>query len=183
MRSVIKSLKNRPDSGHMEAKIEAFSTDLKRETDGAYLAVSDEFVISTALKLLAQRVAKGSLLSSPNAVKNYLRLRFADLQHEVFCLLYVDKRNRLIACEDLFRGTIDGATVHPREVVKAALRHNAAGVLIAHNHPSGVAEPSQADELITRRLKTALDYVDIRVIDHLVVSAGEAVSMAERGTL
>ena len=95
----------------------------------------------------------------------------------------LDKRNRLIACEDLFRGTIDGATVHPREVVKAALRHNAAGVLIAHNHPSGVAEPSQADELITRRLKTALDYVDIRVIDHLVVSAGEAVSMAERGTL
>ena len=183
MRSVIKSLKNGPDSGHMEAKIEAFSTGLMRETDGAYLPVSDDIVISTALKLLAQRVAKGSLLSSPNAVKNYLRLRFADLQHEVFCLLYVDKRNRLIACEDLFRGTIDGATVHPREVVKAALRHNAAGVLIAHNHPSGVAEPSQADELITRRLKTALDYVDIRVIDHLVVSAGEAVSMAERGTL
>ena len=183
MRSVIKSLKNGPDSGHMEAKIEAFSTGLMRETDGAYLAVSDDIVISTALKLLAQRVAKGSLLSSPNAVKNYLRLRFADLQHEVFCLLYVDNRNRLIACEDLFRGTIDGATVHPREVVKAALRHNAAGVLIAHNHPSGVAEPSQADELITRRLKTALDYVDIRVIDHLVVSAGEAVSMAERGIL
>jgi len=183
MRSVIKSLKNGPDSGHMEAKIEAFSTGLMRETDGAYLPVSDDIVISTALKLLAQRVAKGSLLSSPNAVKNYLRLRFADLQHEVFCLLYLDNRNRLIACEDLFRGTIDGATVHPREVVKAALRHNAAGVLIAHNHPSGVAEPSQADELITRRLKTALDYVDIRVIDHLVVSAGEAVSMAERGTL
>jgi DNA repair protein RadC len=183
MRSVIKSLKNRPDSGHMEAKIEAFSTGLMRETDGSYLPVSDDIVINTALKLLAQRVAKGSLLSSPDAVKNYLRLRFADLQHEVFCLLYVDKRNRLIACEDLFRGTIDGATVHPREVVKAALRHNAAGVLIAHNHPSGVAEPSQADELITRRLKTALDYVDIRVIDHLVVSAGEAVSMAERGTL
>jgi len=183
MRSIIKSLKNGPDSGHMEAKIEAFSTGLMREAAGAYLAVSDDIVISTALKLLAQRVAKGSLLSSPNAVKNYLRLRFADLQHEVFCLLYVDNRNRLIACEDLFRGTIDGATVHPREVVKAALRHNAAGVLIAHNHPSGVAEPSQADELITRRLKTALDYVDIRVIDHLVVSAGEAVSMAERGTL
>ena len=183
MRSVIKSLKNGPDSGHMEAKIEAFSTGLMRETDGAYLPVSDDIVISTALKLLAQRVAKGSLLSSPNAVKNYLRLRFADLQHEVFCLLYVDNRNRLIACEDLFRGTIDGATVHPREVVKAALRHNAAGVLIAHNHPSGVAEPSQADELITRRLKTALEYVDIRVIDHLVVSAGEAVSMAERGIL
>jgi len=183
MRSVIKSLKNGPDSGHMEAKIEAFSTGLMRETDGAYLPVSDDIVISTALKLLAQRVAKGSLLSSPNAVKNYLRLRFADLQHEVFCLLYLDNRNRLIACEDLFRGTIDGATVHPREVVKAALRHNAAGVLLAHNHPSGVAEPSQADELITRRLKTALDYVDIRVIDHLVVSAGEAVSMAERGIL
>lgn len=183
MRSAIKSLKIKPESGQTRVKPEVFTTGLMREAAGTHVPVSDEAVIDTALKLLAQRISRGSLLSSPSAVKNYLRLRFADLQYEVFSLLYVDKRNRLIACEELFRGTIDGATVHPREVVKSALRHNAAGVLIAHNHPSGVAEPSQADELITRRLKTALDYVDIRVIDHLVVSAGEAVSMAERGTL
>src|ERR1022692_5235989 len=111
MRSVIKSVRIKPDGGHMDAKIDMFTTGLVRETAGSYVPVSDEVVIDTALKLLAQRVAKGSLLSSPNAVKNYLRLRFADLQHEVFCLLYVDKRNRLIAYEDLFRGTIDGATV------------------------------------------------------------------------
>jgi DNA repair protein RadC len=95
----------------------------------------------------------------------------------------LDKRHRLIACEDLFRGTIDGASVHPREVVKAALRHNAAAVLCAHNHPSQNPEPSQADELITSRLKLALEIVDIRLLDHLVVSAGGCVSMAERGLL
>jgi DNA repair protein RadC len=95
----------------------------------------------------------GPTLSNPQNTREYLRMRLRDLDHEVFCCLYLDNRNRVITCEELFRGTIDGATVHPREVVKRALAHNAAAVIFAHNHPSGVAEPSQADELITRRLK------------------------------
>jgi DNA repair protein RadC len=110
-------------------------------------------------------------------------MRFAGLEHEVFCCLYLDNRNRVIACEELFRGTIDGASVHPRAVVKRALIHNAAAIILAHNHPSGVAEPSQADELITRRLKQALALVDIRVLDHLIVADAVVESMAERGLL
>ena len=150
----------------MEPRARCFTTGLMRETDGAYLAVSDDIVIGTALKILAQRVARGSLLSSPNAVKNYLRLRFADLQHEVFCLLYLDKRNRLIVIEDLFRGTIDGARFIRAKLSRPRYATMRQGLCIAHNHPGSCAEPSQADELITRRLKTALDYVDIRLIDH-----------------
>jgi DNA repair protein RadC len=109
--------------------------------------------------------------------------RLANREFETFCLIYLDNRHRLIACEDLFRGTIDGASVHPREVVKEALKHNAAAVILAHNHPSGVAEPSHADELITRRLREALALVDIRVLDHLIVAVGATVSFAELGLL
>jgi DNA repair protein RadC len=133
MRKVIKSLRIKSDDGRIDAKIEVFTTGLVRETAGAYMPVSDEEVMETALKLLAQRVVKGSLMSSPSAVKNYLRLRFAELQHEVFFALFLDKRHHLIACEELFRGTIDGASVHPREVVKTALRYNAAAVVLAHS--------------------------------------------------
>jgi len=103
--------------------------------------------------------------------------------YETFTLIYVDNRHRMIACEDLFRGTIDGASVHPREVVKEALRHNSAAVILAHNHPSGVAEPSQSDELITQRVKEALALVDIRLLDHIIVGDGVSVSLAERGLL
>jgi DNA repair protein RadC len=106
-----------------------------------------------------------------------------DRPYEVFCCLYLDNRHRLIRFEELFRGTIDGATVHPREVLRQALAHNAAAIILAHNHPSGVAEPSQADEMITRRLKEALALVDIRVLDHLVIAGAEAVSLAEKGLL
>jgi DNA repair protein RadC len=105
------------------------------------------------------------------------------LEHEVFCCLYLDKRHRLIHFEELFRGTIDGASVHPREIVKLALQRNAAAIIIAHNHPSGVAEPSQADEMITQRVKDALGLVDIRLLDHIVVGDGVSVSLAERGLL
>jgi DNA repair protein RadC len=101
----------------------------------------------------------------------------------VFCALFLDNRHRLIACDELFRGTIDGASVHPREVVRQALARNAAAVILAHNHPSGIAEPSQADELITLRLKDALGLVDIRVLDHLIVGDSRCVSLAERGVL
>jgi DNA repair protein RadC len=125
----------------------------------------------------------GPALSNPQSTRDYLTLRLRDLDHEVFCCLYLDNRNRIKACEELFRGTLDGATVHPREVVKRALAHQAAAVILAHNHPSGVAEPSQADEIITRRLKDALALVDIKVLDHLVVGDGHCTSFAERGLL
>jgi DNA repair protein RadC len=110
-----------------------------------------------------------------------LTARLRDLEHEVFCCLYLDKRHRLIHFEEMFRGTIDGASVHPREIVKAALQRNGAAIIIAHNHPSGIAEPSQADELITQRVKEALALVDVRLLDHIIVGDGSCVSLAERG--
>jgi DNA repair protein RadC len=125
----------------------------------------------------------GSALANPRATRDFLRVRLRDLPHEVFCCVFLDNRHRVIAFEELFRGTIDGASVHPREVVKQALARNAAAVILAHNHPSGLAEPSQADELITRRLKEALALVDIRVLDHLVIGDGVCESFAERGLL
>ena len=125
----------------------------------------------------------GSALTNPRATKEFMRMRLRDLPHEVFCCIYLDNRNRVIAFDELFRGTIDGASVHPREVVKEALARNASAVILAHNHTSGVAEPSQADELITRRLKQALALVDIRVLDHLIVGDGVCESFAERGLL
>jgi DNA repair protein RadC len=125
----------------------------------------------------------GPALANPRATREFVRMRLRDLPHEVFCCAYLDNRHRVIAFDELFRGTIDGASVHPREVVKQALARNAAAVILVHNHPSGVAEPSQADELITRRLKEALGLVDIRVLDHLVVGDGVCESFAERGLL
>jgi DNA repair protein RadC len=130
-----------------------------------------------------QLMTAGSALSNPRATREFLRVRLRDLPHEVFCCVYLDNRNRVIGFEELFRGTIDGASVHPREVVKEALARNAAAVILAHNHPSGIPEPSQADELITRRLKDALSLVDIRVLDHLVVGDAVCESFAERGLL
>jgi DNA repair protein RadC len=130
-----------------------------------------------------QLMTAGSALSNPRATREFLRVRLRDLPHEVFCCVYLDNRNRVIGFEELFRGTIDGASVHPREVVKEALARNAAAVILAHNHPSGIPEPSQADELITRRLKEALSLVDIRVLDHLVVGDAVCESFAERGLL
>ena len=110
-------------------------------------------------------------------------MRLRDLQHEVFCCVYLDNRNRVIAFEELFRGTIDGASVHPREVVKEALSRNAAAVILAHNHPSGVAEPSVADQMVTQRLKEALALIEVRLLDHLVIGDGVCESFAERGLL
>jgi len=132
---------------------------------------------------LAEGLHREGPLSSPGEVREYLAARLRDRPYEVFCCLYLDNRNRLITIEELFRGTIDGASVHPREVVRQAMTHNAAAVIFAHNHPSGVAEPSQADEAITQRLKSALALVDIRVLDHLVIGDGRTVSFAERGLL
>ncbi len=131
----------------------------------------------------AEALRSGPALDSPQATRDFLVTRLRDTPHELFCCLHLDNRHRLIAFEELFRGTIDGASVYPREVVKQALARNAAAVILVHNHPSGVAEPSQADELVTRRLREALQLVDIRVLDHLIVADNGCMSMAEKGLL
>jgi DNA repair protein RadC len=130
----------------------------------------------------AELHASGSL-NSPGETSRFLIAKLRDRPFEVFCCLYLDTRHRLIAFEELFRGTIDGASVHPREVVRQALAHNAASLIFAHNHPSGVAEPSRADELVTLRLREALALVDIRVLDHLIVAGPRVVSLAEKGVI
>jgi DNA repair protein RadC len=140
-------------------------------------------VIEISRRQLAESLRAGPSLGSPRATCDFLSAKLRDLEHEVFCCLYLDKRHRLIQFEELFRGTIDGASVHPREIVKLALQRNAAAVIVAHNHPSGIAEPSHADELITQRVKEALALVDIRLLDHIIVGDGVSVSLAERGLL
>lgn len=144
-------------------------------------------VLQAALEIgqrcLAQRLVRGEPLTSPDRARTFLQGKLQDLPHELFCCLYLDTKHRVIRFEELFRGTIDGASVHPREVVRCALKHNAAAVIVAHNHPSGVAEPSAADNALTCRLQEALAMVDIRLLDHLVVGDGEVVSFTERGLL
>ena len=141
-----------------------------------------------ALPELARRYFEESLpcgeaIRSPADTESFLKARMQHLDHELFCCLYLDNRHRVLRFDELFRGTIDGTSVYPREVVKEALSVNAAAVILAHNHPSGVAEPSQADERITQRLKSALELVDIRLLDHLIVGDGAATSLASRGLL
>ncbi len=139
--------------------------------------------IELSRRQLAESLRAGPSLAGPGATREFLVARLRDLEHEVFCCLYLDNRHRLIEFEQLFRGTIDGASVYPREVVKQALQWNSAAVIIAHNHPSGVAEPSLADERITLRIREALALVDIRLLDHIIVGDGTSVSLAERGCL
>jgi DNA repair protein RadC len=136
-----------------------------------------------ARRYYEQALPTGQPIRSPADTEAFLMARLRDLPHELFCCIYLDNRHRIIAFEELFRGTIDGTSVYPREVVKQALSVNAAAVILAHNHPSGVAEPSQADERITRRLKAALELVDIRLLDHLVIGDGISTSLASRGMI
>lgn len=138
-------------------------------------------VLELARRHQLEILSAGPPLTSPRLAADYLLAQLRDRDHEVFCCLYLDNRHRLIGFEELFKGTIDGASVHPREVVKQALARRAAAVILAHNHPSGVAEPSRADEAITTRLRDALALVDIRVVDHVIVGDGVCVSLAERG--
>ena len=162
------------------------SADRKSFCAGAGLGEAKYALLQAVLEMgrrhLYEIVERGDVLTSPEATRGYLISRLRDIPYEVFACLFLDNRHRVIAYEELFRGTIDGASVHPREVVKRALHHNAAAVILAHNHPSGVAEPSQADERITQRLKDALALVDIRVLDHMVIG-DEVVSFAERGLI
>jgi len=149
-------------------------------------AYEEDSIIRQALNILEIRLHNPNndiKICDPNDTKDFLVLKLAEKEAEVFSVMFLDNRHRLIEYVEMFQGTIDGASVYPREVVKAALQHNAAAVIVAHNHPSGVPEPSTADERITTRLKDALDLVQIRLLDHIIVGRTETVSLAERGML
>jgi DNA repair protein RadC len=139
--------------------------------------------LELARRALKEEISSRNALASPRAVRDYLRLALAGREQEVFMVLLLDAQHRVIAHEELFRGTLTQTSVYPREVVKCSLRHNAAAVIFAHNHPSGVAEPSHADEILTRSLKSALALVDIQVLDHFIVAGSRTMSFAERGLL
>ena len=140
-------------------------------------------VMEMARRALKEQAKQRDALTSPQAVRDYLRLQLGTREYEVFMAVFLDTQNRVIAMEELFRGTLKETSVYPREVVKRALAHNAGAIIFAHNHPSGVAEPSRADEAITQTLKQALALVDVRVLDHFIVAAGGGVSLAERGLI
>lgn len=145
--------------------------------------VSDTQVLSWAESILEERFQRSNYLTSPALTRDYLKLKFADKEREVFGVIYMDSQHGILNFDELFQGTIDAASVYPREVVKAALAHNAAAVILTHNHPSGTPEPSTADEHITKRIIRALETVDIRVLDHLIVGGIDIVSFAERGLI
>ena len=158
------------------------STKVLNQQTGAYL--TDEEVISMAVAIINHRFGlKRASLNSPSMVRDYLKLTLTGKEHEVFVCVFIDAQNRVIAVEELFRGTLTQTSVYPREVVKAALQHNCAAVILAHNHPSGVAEPSHADQCLTTSLKQALAVVDVKVLDHFIIAGDSALSFAERGML
>lgn len=140
-------------------------------------------VMEMARRTLAEEMLSGDALTSPKAVRNYLQLLLRDKEYEVFCCVFLDAQNRVLAVEELFRGTLTQTSVYPREIVKRALTHNAAALILAHNHPSGVAEPSQADRLLTRKLSESLALVDIRVLDHFIVAGPSSLSFMETGQM
>ncbi len=140
-------------------------------------------VVELGKRMLREEARRPQAMASPQSVRSYLCMALAQPGHEIFAVLFLDAQHRLIACEEMFRGTLTQTSVYPREVVKQALRHNCAAVILAHNHPSGVAEPSRADEALTRALQSALALVDVRVLDHIVVAGPRSVSFAERGLL
>ena len=143
--------------------------------------LTDEDILKTAEEILEQRMVREETLSDASASARYLKARLAAYPYEVFAVLFLDNRHRVIACENLFRGSIDGCSVHPREVVRRCIFHNAAALICAHNHPSGVAEPSAADRAITLRLRDALELIDVRLLDHFVIGSGTPTSLAQRG--
>ena len=172
------------DYGGLRALLRA---DARRFCAGRGLGSAKYVQLQAALELgrrhLREALQHGEIIANPADTERYLMARLRDYPYEVFACLFLDSRHRIISYEELFRGTIDGASVHPREVRRRALQHNAAAVILAHNHPSGVAEPSQADQRLTRRLAEALGLIDVRVLDHLVIGDCAAVSFAQRGLI
>ena len=156
---------------------------LVRSQDPAEYTVeqTDDKIIEQALAILQRRCRTGIIMDSPQVVKNYLVLRAAKLDREVFGCLWVDSQHRIIECEDLFFGTLTQTSVYPREVVKRAIQLNASAVILTHNHPSGSTQPSRADESLTQTLKAALALVDVRILDHIITAGGSTASMAEMG--
>ncbi|WP_434082698.1 RadC family protein [Enterobacter cloacae] len=154
-----------------------------RDSRGRYRQASADQILEAARQVIDQKMQRGDEFTSPAAVKDYLRAKLAGFEHEVFAVLFLDTRHRLIDYAEMFRGTIDSAEVHPREVVKEALRLNAAAVIISHNHPSGNPEPSAADRTMTSQLRQALALVDVRTLDHIIVAGGTTTSFAERGLI
>jgi DNA repair protein RadC len=142
-----------------------------------------EAAIELARRSIEEGLREKTVLTSPGAVRDYLKLALGSRQHEVFICVWLDAQHRVTACDEAFRGTLTQTSVYPREIVKAALAKNAAAVIFAHNHPSGAAQPSQADELLTRNLKEALAMIDVKVLDHFIVAGAQAISFAERGLL
>ncbi len=156
-----------------------FAESADTETSHEKCAVARELVIRS----MREELRSGNALTSPGAVRDYLRLLLGGREHEVFVVVFLDAQHRVLVTEEMFRGTLTQTSVYPREVVKAALRANAAAVIFAHNHPSGVAQPSQADELLTRNLKEALALVEVKVLDHFIVAGSSTLSFAERGLI
>jgi DNA repair protein RadC len=164
--------------------LDATADDLKR-IKGLGPAKRSEIVavLELARRAMTQRLQERTVFDTPDAVKHYLQLHLASRKHEVFAVLFLDVQNRLLALEELFQGTLTQTSVYPREVVLRALHHQASAVVLAHNHPSGTVQPSRADEMLTQTLKTTLALIDVRVLDHVIVAPGEALSMAERGLM
>jgi DNA repair protein RadC len=164
--------------------LHATADDLKR-VKGLGPAKRSELVavLELARRAMAQQLKERAALDTPDAVKHYLQLHLSARKHEVFAVLFLDSQHRLLALEELFRGTLTQTSVYPREVVLRALHHHAAGVVLAHNHPSGAVHPSHADEALTKALRAALALIDVRVLDHVIVGPGQALSMAERGLM
>lgn len=150
---------------------------------GSYRPAEPAEVLQAALRVLAGRLRGTEMLSSPQAVRDFLRIKLGTLEHEVFAVIHLDAQHRVIEYVEMFRGTVSQTSVYPREIVKEALRRNSATLVLVHNHPSGVAEPSRADEVLTQTLKSALSLVDVRVIDHLIVAGPTILSFAERGLI
>ncbi len=156
---------------------------LVRDVAGAHRPAEDNEVLQAAARLLAVRVRNSDVLSSPAAVRDFLRLRHGPLEHEVFAVVHLDAQHRVLDYAEMFRGSVTQTSVYPREVVKEALARNSAALLLVHGHPSGVADPSRADEVLTHTLKAALALVDVRGLDHLIVGGEEIYSMAEHGLM
>ncbi|MDP3651430.1 MAG: DNA repair protein RadC [Rhodoferax sp.] len=175
---------NNAGFGGIAGLLNATADDLKR-VKGIGPAKRCELiaVLELARRAMAQQLQERTVFADPNAVKHYLQLHLAARSHEVFAVLFLDVQNRLLAMEELFHGTLTQTSVYPREVVVKALHHQAAAVVLAHNHPSGTVQPSRADEALTHTLKAALALVDVRVLDHIIVAQGQALSMAENGLL
>ena len=170
--------------GSLRAFLTAAPAEVCREPGlGEAKYVMFQAALEIGRRHLAERLQRGTALESADDTRRYLQAQLRDRQHEVFCCLFLDNRHRVLAFEELFKGTLNGTAVYPREIVKRAMHHNAAAVILVHNHPSGVAEPSGQDELLTERLKESLETLDVRLLDHFIVGDGEVISFTERGLL